>query len=150
MGWISKLRRKDRGASLVEFAFVLPFLLLLVLGIIEFGFILGLNNDVRHGAREGARLAAVNGGSNGAIHSYVCESMEPLAGSGFSTLRMQLGDGGGDIGDTGSLIVEGDVDSLTGFMDVFLPNTLRSAIDFRLEQDASNWSSDGSLVTVSC
>ena len=89
-------------------------------------------------------------GRNGAIHTYVCESMEPLAGAGFSTLRMQLGDGGGDIGDTGSLIVEGDVDSLTGFMDVLLPDTLRSTIDFRLEQDASNWSSDGSLVTVSC
>ena len=49
--------RREGGAALVEFAMLLPFLLILVLGIVEFGFLLGQFNEVRHGAHEGARLA---------------------------------------------------------------------------------------------
>ena len=47
----------ERGAALVEFAIVLPLLLLLAFGIIEFGFLLYnkamLTNASREGAREG-------------------------------------------------------------------------------------------------
>ena len=39
---------------------VAPFLLILLLGIIEFGYIFGQYNEVRHAAREGARFAAVS------------------------------------------------------------------------------------------
>lgn len=151
MGWISKLRNRDDGASLVEFAFVLPFLLLLVLGVIEFGWLLGLNNDVRHGAREGARFAAVNGGTNTEIENYICNAMEPLGGSGIQTLSIGISDGGGDIGDTGQLTVDGDIDSLSGlaFMNALLPDSLTSTIDFRLEQDATSWSTNA-LTAVTC
>jgi Flp pilus assembly protein TadG len=45
---------------MVEFAVALPLLLILVLGIIEFGFVLAQMNEIRHGAREGARYAAVS------------------------------------------------------------------------------------------
>jgi hypothetical protein len=150
MGWISKLRRnqdRDRGANLVEFALLAPFLLLLLLGIIEFGFLMGLNNDVRHGAREGARFAAVDGGDETAIMAYICNSMEPL-GSGLTAIRVALGQtdndspsNGIEIGDSGTLTIEGDMSSLSGlgFIEVFLPTTLTSTIDFRLEQDPS-WS----------
>ena len=50
----------DAGASLVEFALIAPFLLLLLMGIIEFGFLFGQSNEVRHAAREGAHYAAVS------------------------------------------------------------------------------------------
>lgn len=47
----------DRGQSLVEFALVLPPLLLVIVGIIQFGLIFGgyatLTSAVRDGAREG-------------------------------------------------------------------------------------------------
>ncbi len=48
------------GASALEFAFVLPVLLLLLFGMIEFGFIFQAELAVTHAAREGARMAAVN------------------------------------------------------------------------------------------
>src|SRR2546421_9565499 len=55
-----KLRRVGRrGAALVEFAIVVPLLLLLVLGIMEFGMTMHDYIMVVHGAREGARTAAV-------------------------------------------------------------------------------------------
>ena len=49
-----------RGANLVEFAILAPLLVMLLFGIIEFAWIFAQNLYVRHGAREGARLAAVN------------------------------------------------------------------------------------------
>ncbi len=135
----------------------MPFLLLLLLGIIEFGWLFGLSNDVRHGAREGARHAAVDGGSNGAIHAYVCDAMEPLGGPGFDQLRMELeqlntnGISGIQIGDTGRLRVEADVSSLTGlgFIEALMPAALGSTIEFRIEQGPT-WTNDGALVNVSC
>lgn len=151
-------RSKDRGANLVEFALLAPFLLLLLLGIIEFGFLMGLNNDVRHGAREGARFAAVDGGDEAAIMAYVCDAMEPLVGAGFTSIQIGLGQtdedappNGIEIGDTGSITVEGTTSSLSGlgFIEIFIPTTLSSTIDFRLEQDPTNWSSQG-LTDAGC
>ena len=62
MAAISRLRRRvrsERGAELIEFALTLPLLLLLVLGIIEFGFLFQEYEVVTNSAREGARLAAL-------------------------------------------------------------------------------------------
>jgi len=53
----------DRGASALEFAAIAPALLLLVLGMLEFGFVFQAQLAVNHAAREGARLAAVADGS---------------------------------------------------------------------------------------
>ena len=53
-----KLKSSQRGQSLVEFALVLPMLLLLVLGILEFGWIMKAEIAVSAAAREGARYAA--------------------------------------------------------------------------------------------
>ena len=51
--------RGEKGQSLVEFALVLPVLVLLVIGMIEFGRVLNVWLIVGNGAREGARYAAV-------------------------------------------------------------------------------------------
>ncbi len=51
--------RDDQGAAAVEFALVSTLLITLLLGIIAFGFALFKQQSALHGAREGARLAAV-------------------------------------------------------------------------------------------
>lgn len=59
-----KLSRRwgsEQGAQLVEFALVLPLLLLVVLGIAEFGFIFMRYEVVTNAAREGARIAVLPG-----------------------------------------------------------------------------------------
>jgi Flp pilus assembly protein TadG len=53
--------RRNRGQSVVEFALVLPLLLLLVFGITEFGRAWLTQNILTSAAREGARLAIVTG-----------------------------------------------------------------------------------------
>jgi hypothetical protein len=50
----------ERGAAIVEFALVLPFLMLIVVVIFDFGRALNYWVDTTHLASEGARLAAVD------------------------------------------------------------------------------------------
>jgi Flp pilus assembly protein TadG len=51
--------RSDTGAAAVEMAIVLPLLLLLVFGIIDFGRMLNAQLTLSAAAREGARWAAL-------------------------------------------------------------------------------------------
>jgi Flp pilus assembly protein TadG len=48
--------RDERGAELIEFAFVLPLLLFVCIGIIDFGFLFRDYEVLTNAAREGARL----------------------------------------------------------------------------------------------
>src|SRR5438067_3850660 len=56
---VSRLR-SESGQSLVEFALVLPIVLLVIFGIFEFGRAYTYWSDANHMANEGARWAAVN------------------------------------------------------------------------------------------
>lgn len=53
------VRRGPRGQALVEFALLLPILMLLLLGILEFGRAWNVKQVLTDAAREGARLAVV-------------------------------------------------------------------------------------------
>ncbi len=57
-------RQGDRGQDLVEYAIVFPVLMLLLLGIIEFGRIIYSYNAISNAAREGTRLAVLPGTAN--------------------------------------------------------------------------------------
>lgn len=56
-----KSLRNEKGQSLVEFAILLPILLLLLMGILEFGIMLNSYLTINNSAREGARLGIVAG-----------------------------------------------------------------------------------------
>jgi Flp pilus assembly protein TadG len=51
--------RSERGASAVEFAFIAPLLILLVLGIAEFGRAFQVQGTLSAAAREGVRTMAL-------------------------------------------------------------------------------------------
>ena len=55
-----RARRGQRGQSLVEFAFVLPIIVLLIAAFIEIGRAVFAYNTIANAARQGARVAAVN------------------------------------------------------------------------------------------
>lgn len=56
----------ERGQSLVEMAMIFPFLMLLVMGAIEFGFIFTHSLAMEYATREGARVGSslANGGGS--------------------------------------------------------------------------------------
>lgn len=53
-------RGRDRGQSLVEFALLLPLLLLILFGVIDFGRAIFTYSTLAEGARQGDRLAVVD------------------------------------------------------------------------------------------
>jgi hypothetical protein len=55
----SRRRGEERGAVLVEFALVVPLLLLILFGIIDFSLVMFSDISVRQGTSEAAREAAV-------------------------------------------------------------------------------------------
>lgn len=55
----------EAGQAIVEFALVLPLLLLLIVGLIEFSFILNSRNTVGFASRDAAMLAAEGGSKAG-------------------------------------------------------------------------------------
>lgn len=142
------VRNRERGASLVEFAVAMPLLLLLVLGIIEFGFVLAQMNEMRHGAREGARYAAVSHpdydgmggvGDDADVLAATCDAVN-LPGA---TVQVSLS-GGPNRLDYGTVTVVTDTESLSGapLISNLLPDTMTNEATFRLEQDA-HWSGFG-------
>jgi TadE-like protein len=55
-----KRRGDERGAAAVEFALVVPILLMLVFGIIDFGLMIRANTVLANAAREGARNGSIS------------------------------------------------------------------------------------------
>jgi Flp pilus assembly protein TadG len=59
MRTLQRQRRSDTGAAAVEFALVSMILILLLLGIMQFGYLFYQWNEITHAAREGARWSAL-------------------------------------------------------------------------------------------
>jgi Flp pilus assembly protein TadG len=70
-------RKKDRkGQGAVEFALMLPVLMLLILGLIEFGRLIFLYITVNSAGREAARYGmAMGDGPSGVPQYYDCDGI---------------------------------------------------------------------------
>lgn len=55
-GWLGRLRRDERGATLVEFSLVAAPFFILLLGTFEIGFVYWANQELENAAGHGARL----------------------------------------------------------------------------------------------
>lgn len=133
---MGRVQSNDRGANLVEFAIMAPLLIMLLFGIIEFAWVFSQNLDIRHGAREGARMAATDDLPNPEIAS-ICSRMD-VANSSNTTV--QISRTGTNIGDDITVTISAPPDTLTGIMDWALPATitLSSSAIVRQEQ-APTW-----------
>lgn len=134
---LRRLRKSERGANLVEFAIVMPFLLVLLLGIVEFSWTFATNLDVKQGAREGARITAVNtpDGGNANLAAEICSRMD-LVGSNPATTIEWTSDGTPAVGEGVTVKVTTPHNTLTGFMDWAFGGitNLESTVEIRIEQ----------------
>lgn len=74
---LRRFRHTDAGQSLVEFAMVLPFFLVLLFALVDFGRAFYTWLLVTNAAREGARAGAVqldSTGIDGRIYSSLCKT----------------------------------------------------------------------------
>jgi len=120
----SKLRN-EKGASAVEFAFVLPIFVMIVFGIFQFG--IAFNNWIAltHAAREGVRLAAVD--------QYDEQRVRDSAPS-VAIQSITVSGQGGTIGSPVTVTVTGNVLNINIPFAGNWPVTLRSTAVMRLEQ----------------
>lgn len=69
---IQRRNRQHRlGTALVEMALVLPIFFTVVLGIVEFGRAMMVGQMVTNAAREGARLAVIDGNDNADVEARI-------------------------------------------------------------------------------
>jgi len=84
----------ERGAELVEFALVFPLLLLVVLWIVDFGFMFQRMEVVTNAAREGARIAVLPGYGISDVNARVCNYLSaggvPTVGCGTTNPRITV------------------------------------------------------------
>lgn len=85
------LRSEEKGQEMVEFAIVLPLLLLIVFGVMDLGRTFHASITIANAAREGARFGIYydwnNPGGYAAIESI---SLQEAQDSGLDTSRMDV------------------------------------------------------------
>jgi Flp pilus assembly protein TadG len=71
------VKRQPRGVAAVEFALVLPLLIMLLMGILDYGWYFFIHLTTTNAAREGARTATTYAGAcpNGAAQSAAVTSV---------------------------------------------------------------------------
>jgi hypothetical protein len=132
-GGMSFQLRDNRGQALLEFALVLPVLLLLVFGIIEFGLIFFDNLVITQAAREGARVGVV-GGSDAEIIETIEYSAASLDQSRLQ-IEIEPGQTVRSQGDPLKVEVHYSVPIMTPIMGQFLSNPypLQVSVTMRME-----------------
>ncbi len=75
---LGKKRHLRWAAVAVELAVVMPFLLLMLFGIIEYGWIFTVRQGLVTAAREGARTAALPGATEQEVADRITDTLTPL------------------------------------------------------------------------
>ena len=96
---------RERGASAVEFALILPLLVFFIFGIIEFGFYVYNQQVITNASREGARAGIVfgdppltDGEISGIVGSY-CQNRLITFGTPTQVTTIIVREGSGASGD---------------------------------------------------
>jgi Flp pilus assembly protein TadG len=120
-------------------AIVVPILLLLVFGIIEFGFLFYRQIGINQGVREAARATVVANYASSGCAGTPAQQIACLADNraGFSGTKSYVHvevAGKTGVGDQITVCSDYPETSITGLMSGFLPNHLTSKVTMRLEQ----------------
>ena len=118
--------KSEEAQALVEFTLILPILILLVFGILEFGWLLNAQITLNSAAREGVRVGAVLNTSEEDRRNKMIEAVESTTQfSGLNILEEQClveeeNDYAENIHNI-SIVVYADVNSMIG---LYVPDTI--------------------------
>lgn len=117
------MEMKKKGQSLVEFAIILPILVLIIFGIIEFGLLMNSYIVIQSASREGARIGIVGGTDEDILDSVY------TAASNLDINRINVNinpnEGSRKPGDTLTVQVEYDYDILMPVISNLLGDSIR-------------------------
>lgn len=141
-----RLEREERGASLVEFALVLPIFALLLFGLIDFGLVFGgfvtLRNDVGAAARNAA-VDFIASSCTSATNPMLC-TVQSNIGSlpgivpGSIKVAISFPTGTASVGQPVLICAQATIHSTTGITSPFLNGrSIHASTEMRLEQTPS-------------
>lgn len=110
--------RKEDGQSTVEFALVLPILLMLIFGMMDFGWLFYNKVMINNASREGARYAIVHCDDVGYDESQTVAHVKNYVPA--ATVTIPSDPNAADI----TVTVKQNVNVLTGVSQVFLGKTV--------------------------
>lgn len=127
---ISRLKQSPRGVTAIEAVLVLPLILLLTFGVMEYGWIFLKQQEIINAARHGAREAALPDASAGDVQASVANVMTTvgLGGSGYALSFNPADFVNAEPGDsiTATITLPYENIELTGFALLPIPQTLRA------------------------
>jgi Flp pilus assembly protein TadG len=129
-------RRGERGAAAVEFAIVLPVLIAILCGTIDWGYYFFTREIVVNASREGARVGTLQFAegtepteeAEAAARHYLEASLD-----GDATITTSVNAGGGDCPEVSScvLITYTTGGGVTGFLGTFIPTSIIAYAEMR-------------------
>ncbi|MCG0274878.1 MAG: pilus assembly protein [Thermosediminibacteraceae bacterium] len=130
-----KLFRTQRGQAVVEFALVLPLLVLILFGVLEFGRIFHTYIVITNAAREGARLGAVGKPDSEIIARIYETAALPESDERLQITRLEPGESLRTPGTPFTVEVTYSLTPVTPLFSSFLPNpvVLRASTVMRVE-----------------
>jgi Flp pilus assembly protein TadG len=149
-----RLLNNERGTSLVEFALVLPLLLLILFGVLDFGKAFNYRNDQTHLAAEGARWAVVNANpGGGSLQQYIKDQADSAELRSLAQVCIEFPTNSetgtsGQVGDPVSVTVKSDYNWIPFLSSgagggLTLPTTISGSATMRLEALPTNFSVGG-------
>jgi Flp pilus assembly protein TadG len=131
-----RARRRHRAVVAIEAALVLPILLVLVLGVVEYGWLILKSQQMTNAVRHGARMGITVDGTYTDVENAVTALMDAagMGGSGYTLTIAPANVGDMNAGEL--LTVELSVDYANIGLDMPLlptPTTLRSSVSMAKE-----------------
>jgi Flp pilus assembly protein TadG len=113
------MRRSERGAAAVEFALVVPVLLLLVFGVIEFSRLYNEQISLTNAARSAARVMAI--GNDQALARTAAVNAAPALNPALTGGQVSFSPAACAVGGTMSVTINYTSTLITGWFGANLP-----------------------------
>ena len=114
-----KNRKNDSGAAAVEFALILPVLVLMIVGMIEFSRLYNVQISLSNAAREGARVMAIYNSSGQAQSAAVAAA--PGLNPALTTGEISISPSTCSNGQTVTVTITHTVPFITDYFGVSIP-----------------------------
>lgn len=123
---------RARGIASLEFVIIMPVLMVLLFGVMEYGWMLTKSGELVNAAREGARTGARPDATLADINAVVDERMGDAGMAGYTTTVTTANNVGDPVTVQVSVPYDGGVE-LIGFFLVPVPPTLQASVSMSKE-----------------
>ncbi len=123
---------RSRGIASLEFVIIMPVLLILLFGVMEYGWMMTKSGELVNAAREGARVGARPDATVADINTVVDTRMGDAGMTGYTTTITTATDVGDPVTVQVTVPYDGGVE-LIGFFLVPVPGNLQASVSMSKE-----------------